>query len=58
MELRIYPSDPLYPEIDRLTQWLARLKNPVCWWGMEDMPEPERLVAIKDIEDALEEMSH
>jgi hypothetical protein len=58
MEIRINPSDPQFAEIDRLTQWLARLKNPACWWGMEEMPEIERLVAIKDLEDALEEMSH
>jgi hypothetical protein len=58
MELRLMPSDPQYPEYRRLVEWLARLRNPACWWGMGDMPEIERLVAIKDVEDALEELAH
>jgi hypothetical protein len=58
MEIRMYPSDPQYPEYRRLVEWLARLRSPSCWWGMGDMPELERLVAIKDVEDALEEMAH
>jgi hypothetical protein len=58
MEIRMYPSDPQYPEYRRLVEWLARLKSPQVWWGMGEMPEIERLVAIKDVEDALEEMAH
>jgi hypothetical protein len=63
MEIRMYPSDPQYPEYRRLVEWLARLRNPSCWWGMGEMPDDllsksERLVAIKDVEDALEELAH
>lgn len=56
--IRVYASDPAYPEIDRAADWLAKLKNPSLFWDLKDMPEMERLVNIKDLEDLFEELAH
>ena len=56
--LRLYASDPAYQDVDRVADWIAKLKNPQCWQDLRDMPELERVVMLKDLEDLFWELTH
>lgn len=56
--LRVMPSDPEYQEVNKVADWIAKLKNPHLFHDLKDMPELERLVNLKDLEDLFEELTH
>lgn len=58
MELRVLPSDPVFAEVNRVADWIAKLKNAHLFWDLREMPEIERRVNIKDLEDLFAEMTH
>jgi hypothetical protein len=58
MELRVMPSDPGFRDVDFVADWIAKLKNAHLFHDLKDMPEIERLVFLKDLEDWFEEMTH
>ena len=58
MELRMMPSDPGFQDVDRVADWIAKLKNTHLFHDLREMPEIERLVGIKDLEDWFREMMH
>ena len=58
MELRIMPSDPGFREVQFVVDWIAKLKNPHLFHDLKDMPEIERLVSLKDLEDLFEQLTH
>ena len=41
-----------------MADWIAKLKNNHLFHDLRDMPEIERLVGIRDLEDLFVEMMH
>jgi hypothetical protein len=58
MELRIMPSDPGFRDVEFIVDWIAKLKNAHLFHDLKDMPEIERLVHLKDLEDLFEQLTH
>ena len=58
MELRIMPSDPAFRDVEFVVDWIAKLKNAHLFHDLKDMPEIERLVHLKDLEDLFEQLTH
>jgi len=58
MELRIMPSDPDFRDVEFVVDWIAKLKNAHLFHDLKDMPEIERLVHLKDLEDLFEQLMH
>jgi len=58
MELRIMPSDPGFRDVEFIANWIAKLKNVHLFHDLKDMPEIERLVCLKDLEDLFEQLTH
>jgi len=58
MELRIMPSDPGFREVQFIADWIAKLKNPHLFHDLKDMPEVERRVCLKDLEELFEQLTH
>lgn len=56
--MRIMPSDPGFAEVNRVADWIAKLKNPQLFWDLKDMPEIERQVNIVDLEELFKELTH
>lgn len=49
--MRIYPSHEMFEIINDLAYRIAACKNPHMFWGdAKDVPEPERLAEIADLE--------
>jgi hypothetical protein len=58
MELRIMPSDPGFRDVDFIADWIAKLKNSHLFHDLKDMPEIEKLVYLKDLEELFEQLTH
>jgi hypothetical protein len=58
MEIRIMPSNPGFQEVDFIADWIAKLKNAHLFHDLKDMPELERLVYLKDLEELFEQLAH
>ena len=58
MELRILPSDPGFEDVDLVANWIAQLKNAHLFHDLKDIPEIERLVYLKDLEELFEQLTH
>ena len=58
MELRIMPSDPSFRDVDFIADWIAKLKNIHMFHDLKDMPENEKLVFLKDLEELFEQLTH
>jgi hypothetical protein len=58
MELRIMPSDPGFRDVDFIADWIAKLKNSHLFHDLKDMPEIEKLVYLKDLEELFEQLAH
>ena len=58
MELRIMPDDPGFRDVEFIVDWIAKLKNAHLFHDLKDMPEIERLVHLKDLEDLFEQLMH
>jgi hypothetical protein len=58
MELRIMPSDPGFRDVEFIVDWIAKLKNTHLFHDLKDMPEIERLVHLKDLEELFEQLTH
>jgi hypothetical protein len=58
MELRIMPSDPGFRDVEFIADWIAKLKNAHLFHDLKDMPEIERLVHLKDLEELFEQLMH
>jgi len=58
MELRILPSDEQFAEVDFISTWIARLKNPHVFYDLRDMADAERLADIAVLEGLFEELTH
>jgi hypothetical protein len=58
MELRIMPSDQGFRDVEFIANWIAQLKNAHLFHDLKDMPEIERLVCLKDLEDLFEQLTH
>ena len=58
MELRIMPSDPGFRDVEFVADWIAKLKNTHLFHDLKDMPEIERLVCLKDLEELFEQLTH
>jgi len=58
MELRIMPSDPGFRDVELVANWIAKLKNTHLFHDLKDMPESERLVCLKDLEELFEQLTH
>jgi hypothetical protein len=58
MELRIMPSDPGFRDVDFIADWIAKLKNTHLFHDLKDMPEIERLVHLRDLEELFEQLMH
>jgi hypothetical protein len=58
MELRIMPSDPGFRDVEFIADWIAKLKNPHLFHDLKDMPEVERLVHLRDLEELFEQLTH
>jgi hypothetical protein len=58
MELRIMPSDPGFRDVEFIVDWIAKLKNAHLFNDLKDMPEIERLVSLKDLEELFEQLAH
>jgi hypothetical protein len=52
------PSDPGFREVKFIVDWIAKLKNPHLFHDLKDMPEIERLVYLKDLEELFEQLTH
>ena len=67
MELRIMPSDPGFQDVEFIADWIAKLtpalaggarENPHLFHDLQGMPEIERLVCLRDLEDLFEQLTH
>jgi hypothetical protein len=67
MELRIMPSDPGFRDVTFIADWIAKLtpalacdarENPHLFHDLRDMPEVERLVHLRDLEELFEQLTH
>ena len=58
MELRIMPSDPGFRDVDFIADWIAKLKNSHLFHDLKDMPEIEKLVYLRDLEELFEQLMH
>jgi hypothetical protein len=58
MELRIMPSDPGFRDVDFIADWIAKLKNSHLFHDLKDMPEIEKLVYLRDLEELFEQLTH
>ena len=58
MELRIKPSDPGFQDVHFVADWIAKLKNAHLFHDLKDMPEIERLVYLRDLEELFEQLMH
>ena len=58
MELRIMPSDPGFRDVEFIANGIAKLKNAHLFHDLKDMPEIERLVYLRDLEDLFEQLTH
>ena len=58
MELRIMPSDPGFRDVEFIADWIAKLKNTHLFHDLKAMPEIERLVHLKDLEELFEQLMH
>ena len=56
--IRIMPSNDQFKEINFISLWIAQLKNNHLFFDLINIPDVERLVAIHDLEELLEELSH
>lgn len=55
--LKIYPSHPMFEIVNDLAYRMAACKNPHVFWGnAQDVPEPERLAEIADLERQFEDV--
>ena len=59
MEIRIFPSDPLFEMVNTASNAIAVLKNPQLFFGMENDPlDVARIEIIEYLEGLMEELSH
>ena len=58
MELRIMPSDPGFRDVEYFANWIAKLKNTHLFYDLKDMPEIERTLYLKDLEELFEQLAH
>jgi hypothetical protein len=67
MELRIMPSDPGFRDVEFIADWIAKLtpalaggarENAHLFHDLKDMPEIERLVHLRDLEELFEQLMH
>ena len=58
MELRIMPSDQGFRDVAFIADWIAKLKNAHLFHDLKNMPEIERLVYLKDLEELFEQLMH
>jgi hypothetical protein len=58
MELRIMPSDPGFRDVEFVADWIAKLKNTHLFHDLKEMPEIERLVYLRDLEELFEQLTH
>jgi hypothetical protein len=58
MELRIMPSDTGFRDVEFIADWIAKLKNAHLFLDLKDMPEIERLVCLKGLEELFEQLTH
>jgi hypothetical protein len=58
MELRILPSDPGFRDVEFIVNWIAKLKNAHLFHDLKGIPEIERLVYLRDLEELFEQLTH
>jgi hypothetical protein len=44
--------------VEFVADWIAKLKNAHLFHDLKDMPESERLVCLKDLEELFEQLTH
>jgi hypothetical protein len=52
------PSDPGFRDVEFIASWIAKLKNAHLFHDLKAMPEIERLVYLKDLEELFEQLTH
>ena len=58
MDLRIMPNDPGFQDVDFIADWIAKLKNAHLFHDLKHMPEIEKQVYLKDLEELFEQLTH
>ena len=52
------PSDPGFRDVQFIVDWIAKLKNAHLFHDLKDVPEIERLVYLRDLEELFEQLTH
>ena len=52
------PSDPGFRDVEFIADWIAKLKNAHLFHDLKAMPEIERLVHLRDLEELFEQLMH